>query len=98
MPGWVLAKGKVIDLDQEMKCDGCAKAAEAGQGFCEHCSGGIVAGRYFQGRDSYDQAVTALVVIEKASKAHCEECAVALLTDGKCEHCNVQYKHGEKIG
>ena len=45
----------------------------------------------------YDSALVAFDVIKKAVKtsAHCEKCAVAMVSDGKCGECKVSFKDGK---
>jgi hypothetical protein len=94
-----LARGKVIDkAAADMKCEGCKKAAEAGHGWCEDCKAGMVANRAYKNKKNYEQAVEAQTILAKANEAagRCDTCAVAMVTDGKCEACSVNFKGGKK--
>ena len=81
-----------------MGCGGCAKHS-SGAGFCSHCDVGFVAHRAFRSKERYDKALDAYETIKAAVKdaKHCEECATARLTDGKCEHCRVIFKYGKPV-
>ena len=93
-----LAAGKhMTQSADDIKCAGCKKAALAGHGWCDHCNGGIVGHQWMTEKDQYEAAVAAHGTLVKASKAagKCEGCAIAMVTDGTCEHCNVSFKNGE---
>ncbi|MGD2109434.1 MAG: hypothetical protein PVI86_08585 [Phycisphaerae bacterium] len=97
---WVshsLAVGKQVDAKKAAYCGGCKKAYEE-NGRCDHCSVGFVAGRMFKDTDMYKHAVAALTTLSKAAEAagHCESCAIAMVTNGTCEKCNVSFKDGNK--
>ncbi len=67
-------------------------------GFCSACDGGFVGGLAFHGKELYQQAKEAWSTLTAATKAstHCEKCAVAMVTDGACDKCEVRYKDGKK--
>ena len=94
---YVLAKGKPMSAEKAKHCYGCA-TAHKDNGYCGGCSAGFVAGRMFEGQENHKAALAAYKTLVKASKASekCEACAVALVTDGKCAHCNVAFKDGKK--
>lgn len=94
----VLEKGTVCTAAESNKCAECKKLYESHKdGWCKKCDGGIVSGRFFKGKASYDKAVDAERVLVEASKAHCEGCGIAISSDGKCPHCKVAYKDGRKV-
>lgn len=96
---YALAKGKPISTEQAKQCSSCATAHKS-NGFCTGCNAGFVAGRMFKGKDNYDAALAAHGTLVKATEASkkCEACAVAMVTDGKCAHCNVTFQDGKKAG
>jgi len=65
-------------------------------GWCDECKAGIVKGRRFETKESFEAAKAAYELVARAAKAaeKCEDCAVAMVTDSKCEHCNVTFKDG----
>ncbi len=97
---FVLASGKPIAKEtadtMSDHCPECAKAF-AKNGFCTGCDAGFVAHRMFKTQKTYDEAKQAMETVQTALKdaGHCEACAVARLTDGKCEHCSVSFKNGK---
>src|SRR5258706_4184470 len=71
----VLEKGTVCSAADANKCAECKKLYESHKdGWCKKCDGGLVAGRFFKGKTSYDKAVDAERVLTEASKTHCEGC------------------------
>lgn len=94
---YVLAKGIPVSAEKAAACGGC-KTAHKDNGFCTGCSVGFVAGRLFADKDSYNAAKAALTTLVKAATAStkCAACAVAMVTDGECEHCKVSFKDGKK--
>jgi len=97
---YALAKGKPMPKELveacPKRCDGCRKA-HATNGRCEKCNVGFVADRMFEGEEDYNVALAAYKTLEKAAQAadQCEACAVAMVTDGGCEKCNVKFKDGK---
>ncbi len=94
----VLSKGVAVDA-KKVKCEGCTKAlASKKSGYCSACDGGFVGGLAFHGKELYQQAKEAWSTLTAATKAstHCEKCAVAMVTDGVCDKCEVRYKDGKK--
>ncbi|MCZ6684130.1 MAG: hypothetical protein O7B26_13200 [Planctomycetota bacterium] len=91
-----LAKGKKVEPDK-IKCKGCKSASTKGGGFCTGCDAGIVKGLSFKGKDDFKAAKNAMTTLTKAAKtvSDCEACAVAMVTDGKCAACKVQFKDGK---
>lgn len=98
-----LAKGKVISAEKMKghgaKCSGC-KTAHADNGRCDHCKVGFVAGRMFQNKEEHTAALAAYKTLTKAADVagKCEACAVAMVSDGECEHCKVSFKNGKVQG
>lgn len=83
-------------LDQ-MKCPDCKAAAVAGKGWCDTCQKGIVGNRVFKDKKAYDAALASHELLVKAAKVatKCEDCAVAMVTNGTCTKCNVSFKDGK---
>lgn len=96
---YTLAKGKVLSAEKMAGsahgCPGCTTAFKK-SGKCDKCAVGFVGGRKYAAKD-YDAAVAAHAVLVKAveTAGHCEKCAVAMVTDGRCEECKVQFKDGK---
>ena len=92
-----LAKGKPVSAEKAAQCAGC-KTAHQQSTKCTGCSVGFVAGRMYKG-DDYKAALAANKVLAKAvtTSKKCEACAVAMVTDGECAHCKVNFKGGEKV-
>lgn len=91
-----LAKGKPYTAEQAGHCPDCAKGFKE-NGFCTSCSTGFVAGRIYQGKESHDAALAAFKTLNSAvaQAKTCETCASAMVTDGKCDKCKVEYKDGK---
>jgi hypothetical protein len=96
MAAYRLAKGKPVAADKEISCEACAKAAK-GHGYCDSCGAGFVANRTYTDKESYQAALTAHETLTRASLAakKCEGCAVAMVKDGECEACKIQFKDGK---
>ncbi len=81
----------------DVKCADCKKMCDAHKdGWCKKCSAGLVGGRVFKGKEAYDKAEHCMATLRNAGKAKCDGCAIAMLSDGKCDHCKVSYKDGKK--
>lgn len=95
MVGYHLALGKHVPA-KEIKCETCKKAS-ADHGWCDACGAGMVGCCVFKDKAGYDAAVKARATLVAAVKAadKCEPCAVAMVTDGKCERCMISYKDGK---
>lgn len=93
--GYVLAKGEVVD-PAAITCEKCKKHA-GDHGWCDDCKAGLVGNLKFTDKETYEQAGRAVRVTKRAAAAKCEGCAVALVSDGTCEHCKVTYKDGKKV-
>lgn len=98
-PSHALAKGTVVSAAKAAHCDACLLAFKI-NGYCSGCDSGFVAGRMFKGKEEYKAALAAHKTLVDASAASkkCEACAVAMVTDGKCEQCNVSFKDGRSEG
>ena len=98
-----LDKGMLVSSDSSAKCaSGCAGCKEAfkSNGWCDKCGVGLVAGRMFKEQSDHKAALVAYKTLTKAASAasNCEACAVAMVTDGSCEHCKVKFKDGKITG
>lgn len=96
---YTLAKGEAVDTSK-IKCEGCQKAAKKDSGWCEGCKVGLVGNKLYKNEKDFKAATKARMVLAKAIKvsASCEDCAVALVTDGTCDSCKVSFKDGKKTG
>ena len=92
-----LAGGKVKDASG-IKCSTCKKNAES-HGWCDACGIGMAGHLAYKDKKMYKLAETALDIVTSAAKAatKCVPCAVAMVTNGTCDACDVAYKDGEKI-
>lgn len=79
-------------------CQGCETAAKA-SGWCKDCSVGFVGSYLYKDKVAHKNARKALTMIQRADKVakSCEPCAVAMVTESKCDGCNVAFKNGKKI-
>ncbi len=93
-----LAKGEVVDMGA-IQCPRCKTIAEKGKGECTGCKTGMVAGLMFKDKDNIKAARKANKLLAKAVKTadKCEGCAVAMVSDGTCEHCKISFKEGRKV-
>ena len=96
---YTLAKGKAVDTSK-IKCESCQKAAKNDQGRCESCDVGWVGNKVFKDKKDYKAAGEARVILTNAVKTSkkCEDCAVAMVTDGTCAACKISFKDGKKTG
>lgn len=102
-----LAAGKPLTECLEQCCKACqAQVAKKGMekacqgsGWCDECKSGCVWGRVYSGKEAYDAAQKAYAVLAKAVKASssCEECAIAMVTNGECTACKVKFDGGELV-
>ncbi len=94
---YVLARGDKVDLSA-MKCEGCKTAAKA-QSTCKHCKTSFVADHAYSTVGFQAAAKKALETVKAAVKdaAHCEDCAVARVSDGKCGKCKIAFEHGKPV-
>jgi hypothetical protein len=97
MVAYRLAKGNPTS-PEAMKCAGCVTAAKK-NGFCNRCKVGFVANRAFKNKADFGPATEAHATLVKAAETvpRCEDCAVALVTDGTCAACKVSFKDGKKV-
>ncbi len=67
---------------------------------CDNCKVGMVGCFAFKDKKAYDGAAKARVIVVQALKAaeKCEGCAIAMVTDAKCDACKIAYKDGKKVG
>lgn len=96
---YALAKGAPMSAELVVACpERCkrCKAAFKESGRCDKCGVGFAAGRMYDNAEDYEAALVAYKTLTKAAEvaAKCESCAVAMVTDGKCEHCKVSFKDG----
>ncbi|MFN0137335.1 MAG: hypothetical protein ACKVS9_14625 [Phycisphaerae bacterium] len=94
---FVLARGMRVAV-ADVKCDACKKNL-GGHGWCDACKAGVVGNEVFKDKAQYDEAVKAHEVLETAIKASakCDGCAVAMVSDGKCEPCKASFKDGKPV-
>ena len=94
---YALAKGDPIAKEKVAKCKGCLIAHSTDKR-CTACDVGFVAQRMFKGVDLYEAARVAFATLTEAAKVaqKCEACAIAMVTDGKCDKCKVSFKNGKK--
>ncbi len=87
-------------------CYAMAKGATAppppdGQAYaerwCGHCHSGRVANRAFSSESDWSEARRWRDILAAAAKKAdaCEPCATAMITDGRCFRCRVQYRDGK---
>ncbi len=90
-----LALGHAIPADH-MKCGGCKEAAKS-NGKCEGCKVQFVGNLAFKSEKHHAHALKAAEMLEMAIKAsaNCEDCAVGIVTNGKCDGCKVAFKNGK---
>jgi hypothetical protein len=91
-----IAIGRYAPADKTPKC---AKTSEPHKdGWCDSCGIGMVGGQFFKNKDMFNAASKAHEILVRAVKTaeQCEDCAVAMVLDGKCDKCKVAYKNGEK--
>ena len=99
---YALAKGTPVTAEMmassSHKCPEC-ETAHKENGRCEHCKVSFVAGRLFKSEDAYKVALAAYDLLKRAVKAvsSCEDCAVAMVMDGKCADCKVKFENGKMI-
>lgn len=92
-----LTKGEA-KVVADMKCPICRRNAARG-GWCEKCRLGMVGSVAIKERSDFDHALEAyrrLLDAVQLSK-RCEMCAVALMSDGLCTRCKIQYKNGKAV-
>ena len=90
-----LARGDVI-VPSELRCDLCRENAES-LGWCSDCARGVV-GNIAIG-DPLEHAIVAekVRILRRAMAlaGDCEICAAAMVVDGTCSRCRIDYRDGE---
>jgi hypothetical protein len=92
-----LARGMPID-PATLSCAACSKNA-ASYGWCDKCKRGIVGPVAMQDREHFDQAAEAYEIVRAALRMmeRCQTCAVAMVLDGYCPDCKIQYQKGKPL-
>lgn len=99
---YALAKGKFMSAELVAacpdRCKGCTTAHSEG-GWCDKCNVGFVASRMFESKAVHTVALAAYTVLKEAVAVakKCELCAIAMVTDGTCDACNVKFKDGKAV-
>jgi len=95
---YYLAKAKLV-VPNELTCSTCGRNAEE-KGWCEDCSAGMIGPYRFTDRAQYESALRARRVVEIAIQRlpTCEVCAAAIVMDGYCSRCRIQYEAGRNAG
>jgi hypothetical protein len=75
-------------------CDGCEKIKAEGQGFCDHCSKGMIYGVDVKSEEVYKVLAGAPIYKSAISTMKCDGCKTAALKNGVCEHCHVGVADG----
>ncbi|MBU0638008.1 MAG: hypothetical protein KKB50_04025 [Planctomycetes bacterium] len=90
-----LALGQAKD-PAKIKCDSCKLAAKS-HGWCGGCQVGLAGNRAYKDKQEYESAVKAHEILVAAAKAaeKCEACAVAMVTDGKCQAHDLKFADGK---
>lgn len=90
-----LAEGRSFDAAKS-KCCLCRDNSRKGVvAFCANCDAGPIGGRLYHGEAVFKKAEAALGILKAAAMTKCEGCAIAMITDGKCDHCKVEFKGGK---
>jgi len=91
-----IAIGRYTPAEKAPKCPTTTEAHK--DGWCESCGMGVVNGQYYKNKDMFTAASKAHETLVRAVKAaeKCEDCAVAMVLDAKCEKCKITFKNGEK--
>lgn len=92
-----LAKGSPTSTEKVGQCFSC-KTAYKKHGRCTACDVGFVSKRMYKEKGEYEAALAARTTLVAAVKLSekCETCAVAMVSDGKCEKCNIRFKDGKR--
>jgi hypothetical protein len=93
-----LAKGTPRDPG-DVACATC-RGLVGGSGWCEASGGGWAGNAWFTDALDHADAVRELDRLHAAvgASARCENCALAILVDGKCPYCKVRYALGKPVG
>lgn len=94
-----LAGGEAVD-PHELHCQECrANNATALNRWCEKCDHGLIGNVVFSDRSEFDNARIQLdlltVALHEADR--CEMCACAIVVNGRCPICRIQYYNGKPI-
>lgn len=89
-----MAKGRLLDAASDRR-----PCCEAAGGWCDACHRGIVGNRVFDNRADYDAVRACFIVFQSAvaKSKECEWCAVAMIADGRCQHCKIEYAQGKPV-
>lgn len=79
---------------EKSKCDDC-KRSKAAYRSCRACGANVIGNRSFKDVKAFEAALPARMALQSASATKCEGCAVAVLTNGKCEKCKLEYANGQ---
>lgn len=95
-----LGAGKATD-PATIKCPTCKAAAEgkAEGAYCTTCKAGIVGKCAYATEAAFNAAKKAMKVLASAASSKCPTCGTAMVNNGKCDACKMEYKDGvgEKI-
>lgn len=96
--GHSMAVGESYSAEKSNGCSGCKKAF-AKHGFCSGCNVGFVRGLIYRSRSQHHAAARAHEIIHDAItlSKKCEDCALAMVTNSKCEKCNIRFQNGRSI-
>ncbi|MGE0479225.1 MAG: hypothetical protein AB7Q17_02015 [Phycisphaerae bacterium] len=79
---------------EKSKCDEC-KRSKAAYRSCRACGANVIGNRKFKDAKTFEAALPARMALQSASATKCEGCAVAVLTNGKCAKCKLEYQNGQ---
>ena len=90
-----LAHGKIRN-PADIKCGTC-KANTAKYGWCDVCKVGMVGHVALADKRHYEPAAREAEILVRAIALaeKCELCAAAMVLDGKCPRCKIEYKDGQ---
>ncbi len=93
-----IALGKPYTAAKASHCDTCKKAFAHNE-FCDECKVGFNAKRLYHSHAEHKQAKHAHEIIREAIKIarECENCAVAMVNNAKCEKCNARFQDGRCV-
>lgn len=105
-----LAKGKPTD-EAAIACDVCRghvgqcphrpSTGEDGAppGWCDVCKVGYFGNLAYTDKQDFQRALEELDLLVRALETteRCETCATAMLTDGRCLACGIEYRHGYRL-
>jgi len=92
-----LAKAEIADTGK-ITCRTCRKNAET-RGWCPKCRLGRAGPFVVRDESAYHRMEKAIEILMLANEAiaRCENCSVAIITDGVCPVCRTRYKDGRPI-